>query len=107
MTSISINTGSVVTASSGGQSAGNDSSIAGLKQKLAALNKNLREALNESSEAGMQKAKAIQMQIQIAQAKLEQLIQQQAEKASKQQQKPAENTAAQQSRHQGQIDVYA
>lgn len=107
MTSVSINTGSLATTSTGGQSAGNDSSIAGLKQKLAALNKNLREALNESSEAGMQKAKAIQMQIQLTQAKLEQLIQQQAEKASKQQEKPAANTAAVHSRHQGQIDVYA
>ncbi|MGQ2965850.1 hypothetical protein [Methylophilus sp.] len=107
MTSIAISTGSLATASAGGQSAGNDSSIAGLKQKLAALNKSLREALNESSEAGMQKAKGIQMQIQIAQAKLEQLIQQQAEKASKQQEKPAANTAVMQSRHQGQIDVYA
>lgn len=106
MASISITTGSGAMSGSAVKGQASDNTIAGLKQKLIALNKDLRDALGEPTEAGMQKAKAIQMQIQLTQAKLEQMIQQQAEKAESKQRLPMEATATlHPSRHSG-IDVF-
>ncbi|MFD1122357.1 hypothetical protein ACFQ2T_07590 [Methylophilus flavus] len=73
--------------STGGSSSssgrGNSNTIEGLKKKLVALNQDLKSALGEQSEAGMQKAKNIQLQIQMAQMQLNQLVQQEAEKSKK------------------------
>lgn len=106
MTSISINSGVNAVASSGSQAQGSDNTIAGLRQKLVALNKDLRDALSEPTEAGMQKAKAIQMKIQITQAKLEQMMRQEAEKAKNKQDQPPKNMAATPQRSPGEIDVF-
>lgn len=106
MASISVTTGASSIVSSGAQGQGSDSTIAGLKQKLAALNRDLRDVLSEPTEAAQQKAKAIQMKIQVTQAKLEQMIQQQAENAkNKQAQSPKTTTRINQARH-GEIDVF-
>jgi phage-related minor tail protein len=106
MTSISISSGVSAVSSSGGQAQGSDNTIAGLRQKLVALNKDLRDALSEPTEAGMQKAKAIQMKIQITQAKLEQMMRQEAENARTKQDQPPKNTAAIHQRSQSGIDIY-
>lgn len=103
MTLISISSGVNAVASSGDQAQGSDNTIAGLRQKLVALNKDLRDALSEPTEAGMQKAKAIQMKIQIMQAKLEQMMRQEAENKQDQ---PPKNTAATPQRSPGEIDVF-
>ncbi len=83
--SVSIKPSSVVSrgvgASASGSSAGGDSTIEGLKKKLVSLQKDLKDAIGEQSKAGQAKAKLIQMQIQVTQARLEQLIQQQAQHA--------------------------
>jgi len=81
--SISVNLKSVVSGGSGTNSAGNSSTIEGLKKKLVSLQKDLRDAIGEQSKAGMAKAKLIQMQIQVTQARLQQLIQQQVQQAMK------------------------
>jgi|GEM_PF-2122363 len=81
--SISVNLKSVVSGGGGTNSAGNSSTIEGLKKKLVSLQKDLRDAIGEQSKAGMAKAKLIQMQIQVTQARLQQLIQQQAQQAMK------------------------
>lgn len=84
MASISVNLSSVASIgkSSGGSDAGGGSTIEGLKKKLISLQKDLRDASAQQSKEGMAKAKLIQMQIQVTQARLEQLIQQQAQRAA-------------------------
>lgn len=106
MTSISISSGVSAVASSGSQAQGNDNTIAGLRQKLVALNKDLKDALGEQTEAGMQKAKAIQMKIQMTQAKLEQMMRQEAERTRSKQDQPPKNTTAIHQRSQGEIDIF-
>ena len=81
--SVSVNLKSVVSGGGGTNNAGNSSTIEGLKKKLVSLQKDLRDAIGEQSKAGMAKAKLIQMQIQVTQARLQQLIQQQAQQAMK------------------------
>ncbi len=90
---------------------GNSNSIEGLKQKLVALNQDLKSALGEQSEAGMQKAKNIQLQIQMAQMQLNQLIQQEAEKSKKTLEKTDANSQSvseqiKRTHKQSQIDVF-
>ena len=84
MSSISVNLSSIASIgkSTGGNDAGNGSTIEGLKKKLVSLQKDLRDASAQQSKEGMAKAKLIQMQIQVIQARLEQLIQQQAQQAA-------------------------
>ncbi len=84
MASISVNLSSVASIgkSTGGSDAGNGSTIEGLKKKLVSLQKDLRDASAQQSKEGMAKAKLIQMQIQVTQARLEQLIQQQAQQTA-------------------------
>ena len=81
--SVSVNLKSVVSGGGGTNNAGNSSTIEGLKKKLVSLQQDLRDAIGEQNKAGMAKAKLIQMQIQVTQARLQQLIQQQAQQAMK------------------------
>ncbi|OAM51432.1 hypothetical protein A7981_07980 [Methylovorus sp. MM2] len=69
-------------ASSGG---GNSNTIAGLKKKLMALVKELKTVLGAPDEQSIEKAKLIQMQIQLVQAQIDQLVREQAQEAAKQQ----------------------
>lgn len=83
--SISVNLQSLVHAGSNVNvtGSGGDSNIEILKRKLASLQKDLLEAMGEQSKAGMEKVKLIQMEIQVTQAQLEQLIQQDAKDSAK------------------------
>jgi FKBP-type peptidyl-prolyl cis-trans isomerase (trigger factor) len=88
--SISVNLRSVVgrvsgTNASNASGAGDSSTIEGLKKKLVSLQKDLKNAISEQSKEGQAKAKLIQMQIQMTQARIEQLIQQQAQRAAQKQ----------------------
>lgn len=87
MASISVSTTSIAssgtTSSASGGASSSASTIEALKKKLISLQNDLREAASEQTKAGMQKAKLIQMQIQVTQAQLQQLIQQQAQEAAK------------------------
>lgn len=83
--SISVNLQSLAHAVSVGNTTGSSggSNIEILKRKLASLEKDLLEAMGEQSKAGMEKVKLIQMEIQVTQAQLEQLIQQEAKDSAK------------------------
>lgn len=70
-------------ASTGTNSADVGSQIEALKKKLISLQKDFKEAVSEQSKEGQAKAKLIQMQIQVTQARMEQLIAQQAQQAQR------------------------
>ncbi len=70
------------------------STIEGLKKKLISLQKDLKDAIGEQSKAGMAKAKLIEMQIQVTQARLEQLIQQEAQRAMEANNKDKSNVSS-------------
>lgn len=106
MASISVHGGSLPIDGNGPQSPGNDSTIAGLKQKLAELTQELKDVLNNPSEKTMARAKSIQMKIQILQDRLEYLIQQAATKNSRQQAKPVQNTSMHNDKPPAQIDIF-
>ncbi|MES2013958.1 MAG: FlxA-like family protein [Pseudomonadota bacterium] len=81
--SISVDLRGVMNSSAGASAsgAGSSSTIEGLKKKLISLQKDLKDAIAEQSKASLAKAKLIEMQIQVTQARLDQLIQEQAQRA--------------------------
>ncbi len=96
--SISVDLRGVMNSSAGASASGtgNSSTIEGLKKKLISLQKDLKDAIAEQSKASMAKAKLIEMQIQVTQARLDQLVQEQAQRsieASKSEKSSASSSA--------------